>query len=164
MALGIVGRPSIYTPELAQLICKRLTDGVTLLEICRDETMPHISTIMDWSKGTVSQAAEFPEMYARARRIQLARMAEEIQLIADDCSNDYMDRQLESGAVRVVDHEHVKRSELRIKTRQWALSKLEPQTYGDRIAHQMLDEHGKPARAGVTVIIDGAPGGDSTAG
>jgi hypothetical protein len=60
--------------------------------------------------------------------------AEEILRIAEDGSNDWMDVETRSGRmVRQLDHEHVKRSELRIKTRQWLMTRFAPKVFGDRL-------------------------------
>ena len=95
------------------------------------------------------------QKYAHARRAQLFRMADELKDIADDGTNDYVERETLSGAVvMALDREHVQRSDIRIKTRQWILARMMPERFGDRLAHQMLDEHGKPAKAsGVVVIV-----------
>lgn len=161
--LKLVGKPSTYSPQLAEDICRRLEAGHTLMEICESADMPGMQTVMDWATGETgaSLADGFPLKYTRARRIQTERMGEEILAIADDSRNDYMDRVIdkEGNTVRVLDNEHVQRAKLRLDTRKWLLSKLRPETYGDRVAVQALDEHGKPARAGVTIVIDGAPAG-----
>lgn len=159
---GIRQRPTLYTPQLADEIVERIQSGETLLAIVSEDRMPEYSTVVFWSEeGTHIQATAdgFPAKYARARLIRNKRMAEELEHIADDARNDWMDRVVsaDGDTVRVVDHEHVMRSKLRVDTRKWLLSKLLPHDYGDRVAHQMLDEHGKPAKAGITVIIDGAP-------
>jgi len=60
--------------------------------------------------------------------------AEEILEIADDGSNDWIERELESGhVVKVADHKHIARSRLRVDTRKWLMSKLLPKKYGDRL-------------------------------
>jgi hypothetical protein len=155
MPLSLVGRPSSYTPEIGARVCELIESGQSLLDIESRDDMPSHPTVAKW-------LADFPDFaagYARARRIYIDRMGDEILAISDDARNDWMDRQQGEDTVRVVDHEHVTRSKLRVDTRKWVLSKLRPDQYGDRVAHQMLDEHGKPAKAGITIIVDGAPSG-----
>jgi hypothetical protein len=160
--MGQPGRPSVFTEQIGDEICQRLSQGQTLTSICRDEHLPPLDTIIGWVMADSGAAfdAGFQRKYARAREVQLEHMAEEVQDISDDARNDYMDRVVgkDGETVRVLDNEHVQRSRLRVDTRKWLLSHRAPARYGDRIAHQMLDEHGKPARAGITVIVDGAPG------
>ena len=42
------GRPSKYTPEIAQQMCEMLSEGVPLREICRMEGFPAWRTVYDW--------------------------------------------------------------------------------------------------------------------
>jgi terminase small subunit-like protein len=53
--------------------------------------------------------------------------------IADDSSNDWMDVETKAGRIiRVFDHEHARRSEIRIRVRQWLMSKFAPKRFGER--------------------------------
>ena len=61
-----MGRPSIYSAELAASICERIALGESLRAICRDEGMPGQTTVFEW----LSQDAAFAEQYARARDYQ----------------------------------------------------------------------------------------------
>ena len=60
-------------------------------------------------------------------------MFEEMLEIADDGSNDWMERTGKDGETgdKVVDHEHVSRSKLRVDTRKWMLARMAPKKYGD---------------------------------
>lgn len=42
------GRPSIFSPELLQTICDRLSEGEPLAVICREPGMPDASTVWKW--------------------------------------------------------------------------------------------------------------------
>ncbi|CAH0532189.1 terminase small subunit, partial [Ralstonia phage UAM5] len=54
-----VGRPSIFTEELAMKICLRIACGESVRTICKDAGMPSQDTIYRW----VFQNAEFSEQY-----------------------------------------------------------------------------------------------------
>lgn len=54
--------------------------------------------------------------------------------------------------------DNTERTKIKVDVRKFIASKIKPASYGDRMAHQMLDENGNPAKAGITVIVDGAPG------
>lgn len=56
-------------------------------------------------------------------------MAEETIEIADNGLNDF---QVDEEGNPVVDHDHIKRSQLRVAARQWYVSKVAPKKYGDR--------------------------------
>ena len=124
------GRPSVYSEETALEICSLIAEGLTLSEICRRDGMPCRATVNLW---VVDNLHGFSDRYARARQVQWDVWADEINEIADDATNDYMDRQSQSGITKVVDAEHVNRSRLRIDSRKWLLSKLKPKVYGDQI-------------------------------
>lgn len=59
-------------------------------------------------------------------------MADEIQDIADDGSNDYMTIVKGDESYNVVNHEAINRSRLRVDSRKWIASKLLPKKYGDK--------------------------------
>ena len=126
------GRPSAYTPEVAAEICRRLAEGQTLREICRDETMPSDSTVRAWA---LDDREGFSAQYAKGRETGYQVMADELIEIADDGSNDWMERKNKDGStVEVENHEVLNRSSLRVDTRKWLLSKALPKVYGDRMA------------------------------
>ncbi len=76
---------------------------------------------------------ELVERYTHAREIQADRMAEEIIEIADDATNDFMEKRGKDGRKKVeFNSENVNRSRLRIDTRKWLAGKLKPKVYGDK--------------------------------
>ena len=132
------GRPTGYTPELAEAICERLANGESLRAICRDDAMPAESTVRGWARD---DREGFSTQYARARDIGLDAMADELLAIADDGSNDTY--KTDDGKV-TVDHDHIQRSRLRVDTRKWLLSKMAPKRYGDRQHLEMTGAEGGP--------------------
>jgi hypothetical protein len=120
------GRPTKYTPELADEICARLAVGESLRSICRDEHMPDERAVRDW---VVNNHHGFSTQYTHDRDLGLDSMGEEVIEIADDSSRDtYTD---DEGVERT-DHDHINRSRLRVDARKWYLSKLAPKRYGER--------------------------------
>ena len=45
------GRPSDYTQELADAICEKLVDGLSLRSICKRDEFPNIVTVLRWVKN-----------------------------------------------------------------------------------------------------------------
>ncbi len=124
------GRPTLYTKELAETICAQIAHGQGLKSICASDAMPTDRTVYRWLR--MEDHAEFRQMYARAREDQQDHWADEIIEIADDATNDWMERETRSGeTVTVVDSEHLNRSRLRVDTRKWLMAKLMPRKYGD---------------------------------
>lgn len=123
------GRPSIFTQELADEICRRLADGETLRAICRDDAMPARSTVIAWALD--KDRKSFSDQYARAREMGYLDMAEELLEIADDKAGD------------------AARDRLRVDTRKWMLSKALPKIYGDKLetTTKFADENDQPLSA-----------------
>lgn len=125
-------RPSVYDPALAAELCQLISEGHALNQIVRQRRdMPWKRTISIWR----STHPEFADMLRTARQAQADHFAEEIIEIADDGSNDWMTREAADGTItKVVDHEHIQRSRVRIDARKWLASKMAPAHYGDTVA------------------------------
>lgn len=129
------GRPSSYSDDIADRICDGLADARSLRSICIDAGMPSQSTVFRWLAD--ERYAAFRERYARAREAQADALFDEMLDIADDGSNDWVERKRDDGSTdTVLDHEHVQRSKLRIEARKWMAGKLRPKVYGDKIEHE----------------------------
>jgi hypothetical protein len=125
-----VGRPSKYTPKLADRICSRLADGESLRTICRDEGMPSKATVFSWLRTK----PDFLDQYARAKEESADALTDEMLEISDDARNDWMERHDGENVGWQANGEHIQRSRLRIETRKWLASKLKPKKYGDKLA------------------------------
>lgn len=125
------GRPRRYNAELAEDICRQIAEGMSLRQICKQDGMPGISTVVRWLFD--EECKEFWAHYARAREIQAELLADELMDIADDSANDYMDRINNDGSkAEVLNAENIQRSRLRIDTRKWVAAKLLPKRYGEK--------------------------------
>lgn len=137
------GRPSKYTPEIAQEMCNLLAEGVPLQEICRREGFPAWRTVYDWmyrddqavaAGGGVGLSASI----ARAREIGYDALAEQCLVIAD---TPQMGRKTvySSGAeededsMTVTEEDMLGHRKLQIETRLKLLAKWDPKRFGDRV-------------------------------
>lgn len=124
------GRPTLYTDELAILICEKIaTTSFSLRTICEEEGMPCVATILTWLKNK----PEFLAQYTRAKEEQADYLIEEMIDIADDGSNDLMTIVKGDKYYEVENKEVTSRSKLRVETRKWIASKLKPKKYGEKI-------------------------------
>jgi transposase-like protein len=122
---------TLYTAELAERILFELSEGRSLRDICRDDGMPHHSTVRLWA---IEDREGFAARYSRAREFGHHDMADEMREIADDGRNDWTLRRRKDGSVEAVfDHENVRRSRLRCDVRRWLLSSALPKIYGNRV-------------------------------
>jgi hypothetical protein len=130
-----VGRPTIYSESLATQICNLIAEGMSLRKICERPDMPSRPTVFDW----IAKYESFSDQYAKAKRDGSIAWAEEILEIADDGTNDYMESLAKDGdssagvAAYKLNGENIQRSKLRVDTRKWLLSKIQPKKYGDKV-------------------------------
>ncbi len=143
------GPPSTYTQEMGDIICERLVCGKdgepeSLRKICLDPDMPALRTVMKW----LTKHDDFVQQYARARELQQEVRLEEIHEIADNATDDIMFLTAEDGdgegGKAVIKHSAIQRAKLQIDTRKWAMSKLAPKKYGDKIQQEVTGSNGSP--------------------
>ncbi|EML9403843.1 TPA: ubiquitin carboxyl-hydrolase [Klebsiella pneumoniae] len=112
------GRPSDYLPEVASDICSLLADGESLRKVCERPGMPSKTSVFRW----LAEHQEFRDQYAKATETRADAIFEEIFEIADDATE-------ESAAVA--------KARLRIDTRKWALARMNPKKYGDKVSQEI---------------------------
>lgn len=120
-----------YSQEIADKICARLAEGESLRSICAEEDMPGRRTVFDWLEAN----ADFRTKYARAREFQAETLVDEMQDIADDARNDYMEK-FDKDGVSIgyqINGEAVARSKIRLEQRRWYAEKLLPKKYGPKL-------------------------------
>lgn len=130
--LSLMGRPSEFTQDKADMICDLLTHGYSLRKICSAPDMPDRATVLNW--GVKNEA--FFNQYTRARQIQAEAMADDIFDVSDDKTDDV------SGELQMPNGVAVQRSRLMVDTRKWYLSKVLPKIYGDKVVQEHTGEVG----------------------
>lgn len=123
-----MGRPSDFTPEIANEICERLSKGESLRMICEEDAMPSRQSVQRWLAANKA----FRVQYAHAREQQAEWYAERIVDDAMTATDAALGR-------------------LRMDALKWAASKLAPKKYGDKIAHVGGDEGDAPIKHSVAV-------------
>lgn len=140
-----MGRPSIYTEDMAAEICTRIAIGESLRKICSDDHMPNMSTIFKW----ISEKPAFSNQYAIAKEEQAELMADGIVDILDTEPLMVVDQ----NGVSRVDSGWVTWQKNRADGRKWVASKLKPKKYGDRIAQEVSGADGAPLLSGVQITL-----------
>lgn len=125
-----------YTAQLGTEICRRIANGEVLKAICSDATMPHMHSVLDWLDDTGGQALGpqlFRESYLKACRKRNLVFEDDLIIIADDSSNDYVDKlNLKTNETyRTLDPEALTRAKLRIDIRLKILKANDPGRWGD---------------------------------
>ncbi len=121
----------MFSQEVADSICARLAEGVSLRSICVDDDMPSVATFLRW----VSENASLAEQYACARALCLDAMAEQILDIADTPEIGQKSVSKATG-LEITEGDMVDHRRLRIETRKWLLAKLAPKKYGDKVQQE----------------------------
>ncbi len=105
------GRPTKYTPEIAQSIINQLCEGIFLVQICKAEDIPSRKVIYEWA----SHDRQFRDDLRRARSEGAENKLMEAQQILEDSQVEAMP----------------KTREILAHTR-WVASKMAPADWGDR--------------------------------
>lgn len=106
-----VGRPTIFSEDIANEICERMIEGEEIVKICRDEHMPCRSTVYKW----MAEDAHFRTRIACAREGLADHVANKIAELSDNCTAET------ANADRV-----------KLAALQWRASKLAPKKYSDK--------------------------------
>lgn len=122
------GRPSKYTPELAQEIFSRLRTGEPLLQICKDEKMPTRQAVYDWLERDPDLSLQF----AHAREAGCDAIAEGLLEISDTLhfgeTQVMGDKNSTTTVADMLGHR-----KLRIETRLKLLACWNPAKYGNKV-------------------------------
>lgn len=143
------GRPSKYTPEIAQEMCKMLADGIPLREICRQEGYPAWRTVYDWmyqDDALGEEGVGLSAAIARAREVGQDAIAEQIWIEI----NQEPERILTEGGGRV-DPGYVQWQRAKAEIGLKLLAKWNPKRYGDKVS--VGGDPGNPIQAQVDVSL-----------
>lgn len=142
-----IGRPREAVPQdKADAIIAWISQGETLRQWCRENGV-HFSTVYLW----LDKDQDFARRFARAREAGEEVIAQECIEIADDATNDWMEKVDKDGALTgwQLNGEHVQRSKLRIETRLKLLAKWNPKKYGEKVDVN----HGGQAENPVAMVL-----------
>ena len=135
--------------EIFDKICNLIVNGASLRSALLTLDGIHASDFFKWLRDDPKKN----EQYARASTERAEFFREEILDIADDGSNDYVKKFNKKGEFigYEVDKENIQRSKLRVDTRKWHMSKVNPKKYGN-----IPDQEDKNDDNEITIkIIDG---------
>ena len=125
------GRPSIFTKEVAHILCERIALGDSLNKICKEPGMPSQSVVYEW----LVRHPEFAESYTRAREEQAETHADQIIELSDATPETMPVYDRDGNVVELkLDSAWVQWQRQRIDARKWVAAKLRPKRYGDRVS------------------------------
>lgn len=115
-----MGRPTVYTQELGDLICEKISRKQPLARICdENDELPTPRTVYRWLR----EHDDFCQNYTRAKEDQADYLVDEALVISDDLE---------------IDPQHKR---IMVDTRKWVASRFNAKKYGDRqtIEHDVSD-------------------------
>lgn len=113
-------------------LCKRIEQGDSVRRALSYDDLPDRNTFYRW----FDEFEPLRDQYARACEVREDKFFDDILEISD---TDNADITINEG-MAVVDGQAIQRSKLRIDTRKWMLSKMNPKKYGDRIQQDISGE------------------------
>jgi len=106
-----MGRPTVYTEDIGDLICDGVARKTPLARLCdENDELPSPRTVYRWLRTY----KEFCQNYTRAKEDQADYLVEEALSIADDLD---------------VDPQHKR---IMVDTRKWVASRFNAKKYGDK--------------------------------
>lgn len=120
-----MGRPSTYTPELANYVCKVIAThkhGLNKLNKMYDD-FPDATTIYAW----MYDHEEFSQQYLNARRLQANVLADSALEIVHE-----IPRFIDKDGVERIDSGILGQAKLGFETLKWHASKMAPKVWGDK--------------------------------
>jgi hypothetical protein len=129
----------VYSYDLSEQICERLSNGETATAICQGKGMPTWGVLQGW----IRDKPDFAKRYAKARGAGWEYWADNLIDIADTPCPGVISTLMEWGTqiktADMLDHRR-----LRIETRKWLLAKRKPQTFGEKIEQTHTGPDGGP--------------------
>lgn len=119
------GRPSLYTPEIAEQILQEIAGGKDLIQVCSQPGMPSRWAVNRW----LDSVPGFATQYARAREMLADLELHRLKEIAESCTE-----------------ENVNSTRVKLNHFQWRLMKIAPRTYGDKTQTEVTGAGGGPVQ------------------
>lgn len=117
-----MGRPTLYTPELADEICDATASSeLGLIHLCAaNPHWPDRATIFIWRR----KHPDFNDKYTRAKEDQMEVCVEHLQEIMNE-PHKYID---EESGLQKIDHNMIR---LKMDAIKWQAGKLKPKKFGE---------------------------------
>ena len=133
------GRPSIYTPELADRICELIATHPKGLEtLCKMyPDLPSPSIIRKWLREP--EKKEFLHQYEISLSMRADLIFDELIEIVDNPEYGRTTT-TRAGVIEVTESDMIQHRRLKVDVRKWILSKLMPKKYGDSTQVQQSEQ------------------------
>lgn len=131
--------------ELINTICEEMAKGRSLRSVLKDGGMPDRTTFFKWIDNNNDRVNQ----YVCACKARADVIFEDILDISDSQEGDIIT--LEDGK-EVVNHDVIQRARLRVDSRKWILSKMQPKKYGERLDLSSDDGSMSPKSPDISIL------------
>lgn len=128
---GKPGRPSKFSPELADQICELMVEGSDMQTICEMPGMPSVTTVWRWQ----NQRPEFANQCALAREALADFELSQLKELANKCTEA-----------------NVNSTRVKLNHFQWRVMKIAPRIYGERAQVELTGANGGPVQVQALTI------------
>ena len=108
-----------------------------------DNKYPHITKIYEWINAGTEEANTLRSIFTHAQELWCRAQLRKTIEIADDESRDYY---FDEKGIRRSDNTAVHRDRNRILARHWAMAKLAPKVFGDKVTQEVTGANGGPIK------------------
>jgi hypothetical protein len=145
-----MGRPTLYTDELALEICSTIAESDRGLDdLCAErDDFPGARTVRTW----IVEREDFRQKYACAKDLQADFIAHQTLPLADNCRKGIKRKILPNGDIEDTEGDMVERTRLQIDARKWLAGKLAPKKYGDKIEQTIQNPDGTPLALNIMFV------------
>lgn len=126
-----MGRPTLYSPEMVDKICTQICSGKSLNEITRNPKMPAFATISFWLLDPLKK--DFLEKYEIAQQIRAQYLFEHVIEVSKNPLKGTSETVNSEGETTIRTEDAVNRSTLYVKSLMWALARMAPKKYGNKL-------------------------------
>jgi len=131
------GRPSTFSQEVADEICEHMANGESLREVCSRDNMPNRSTVARW----LAASEQFRDQYAHACEMRQEELFDQIIQIADTPQVGTKSVSKATG-IEITEADMIEHRRLQVEARKWALGKMAPKKYGDKVQTELTGPNG----------------------
>jgi hypothetical protein len=117
----MAGRPSKYTKELGDLVCEGISDGHSLVTVCKGDDMPSPAAVFCWMR----EHPEFEESFKKAQEERTELQNEMLLEIGDDA--------VRMAELSIAPAAVVSAMKLKADNFKWVMSKMKPKKFGDKV-------------------------------
>jgi hypothetical protein len=128
--------------KIIDAVCFDMANGISLRKAC-DKNKIATKVFYDW----IDKDKDFSIQYARACIERADYLFEEIITIADNQGEDIIEDK--DGNI-TINHNVINRNRLQVDSRKWALSKMFPKKYGDKLELDSTPEFNKTNLSSLT--------------